>query len=128
MQNKHSLQFKCPACKTAIRFSVFNLQEHALINCTGCAKKYAFTDPDLIRQLKKFEALCSQIHESQEILGNASVGIDIGEHQVKVPYKLLLTRLNSMIDLNIEGALISIAFRVEPTKDHSFLSTKGGER
>lgn len=85
--------------------------------CPGCSKKYGFEDPALLRQLKKFEALCAQIHESQEILGNASVGIDVGEHHVKVPYKLLLTRLNSSLDLDIEGKLISITFRIEPTQE-----------
>jgi hypothetical protein len=71
-----------------------------------------------MRQLRKFEALCSQIQESQEILGNASVGIDVGEHHVKVPYKLLLTRLNSTLELDMGEARVSIAFRIEPAEEN----------
>ena len=67
--------------------------------------------------MKKFEALCKQICESEEILGNASIGVDCGEHHVKIPYKLLLTRLNSCLDLKIGDQSISITFRIEPLKD-----------
>ena len=125
MQKKHSLEFKCLNCQSSIRFSFFNLNEQPPLNCSGCSKKYAFGDPNLIRQLKKFEALCSQIHESQEILGNASVGIDVGEHHVKVPYKLLLTRLNTNLDLDIDGVVVSITSRIEPTKEVNNLSQMG---
>ena len=76
-----------------------------------------------VRQVKKFEALCRVIHESEEILGHASVGVDVGEHHVKVPYKLLLTRLSSSLELNMNGNTVSIAFRSEPTKEkHAFAS------
>jgi len=117
MQKGHTLHFKCRHCSTPILFSVFELENHSLLKCQGCEKKYAFTDASLIRQMKKFEALCRQIHESEEILGSASVGVDVGEHHVKVPFKLLLTRLSSTLDLIMEGQKISIAFRIEPIKD-----------
>jgi hypothetical protein len=116
MQKSHSLLFKCLNCHNPVRFSIFKLNVQPILTCAGCSKKYAFGDPNLVRQLQKFEALCSQIHESQEILGNASVGVDVGEHHVKVPYKLLLTRLNSSLDLCMDGTVISITFRIEPTK------------
>ncbi|MFQ5729416.1 MAG: hypothetical protein ACE5GN_03550 [Waddliaceae bacterium] len=74
-------------------------------------------DENLRRQLRKFEALCQQILDSEEILGNTSVGIDIGEHHVKVPYKLLLTRLNSSLELMIGDQPVSIVFRLEPALD-----------
>ena len=80
-------------------------------------KKYAFTDPTLTRQIKKFEALCCKIHDAEEILGNASVGVDVGTHHVKVPYKLLLTRLSSSLDLIMNGQTVSITFRIEPVQD-----------
>jgi transcription elongation factor Elf1 len=117
MQKGRTLHFKCLSCCSMVRFSIFELDSHLTLTCSGCAKKYAFTDPALIRQMKKFEALCRQIHESEEILGNAHVGVDVGEHHVKVPYKILLTRLSSNLDLDMNGQKVSIAFRVEPVKD-----------
>lgn len=122
MQKGHSLYFKCISCQQLLQFSVFDLDLQSLIVCQECGKKYAFDDPVLMRHIKKFEALCRQIHDSEEILGNASVGVDVGEHHVKVPYKLLLTRLSSSLELQIGGQNISIAFRIEPTKDS--ISTK----
>jgi len=121
MQKGHNLQFNCLCCGAPVRFSIFELDSQAVLNCEECQKKYAFNDPTLVRQVKKFEALCRQIHDSEEILGHASVGVDVGEHHVKVPYKLLLTRLSSSLDLNMNGSPISIAFRSEPTKEtHAF--------
>lgn len=117
MQKGHSLHFQCLSCGADVQFSIFELDSSAAIPCHRCEKQYSFNDPVLKRQLKKFEALCCKIVDAEEILGNACVGIDIGEHHVKVPYKLLLTRLGSSLDLNIEGRKIPIAFRIEPGQD-----------
>jgi len=116
MQKGHTLHFKCIECESPIHFSIFDLDQHIPLKCAECNKEYLFNDSTLIRQLKKFEGLCKQIHESEEILGNTSVGVDVGTHHVKVPYKLLLTRLSSSLDLTIDGKTTSIAFRIEPTK------------
>lgn len=119
MQKKHTLEFECLACQQPVRFSIFELNDnHAPISCSKCDKKYAFEDDSLKRQLKKFEALCCQIIDSEEILSNTSVGIDVGEHSVKIPYRLLLTRLNSMLDLKIGDQHVAINFRIEPLKDY----------
>lgn len=117
MQKINTLHFKCISCKSPINFSIFDLDSQTPLYCESCEKQYVFTDSNLVRQLKKFEALCRQIHDSEEILGNACVGVDVGSHHVKVPYKLLLTRLNSSLQLNMDGESVSITFRIEPIKD-----------
>jgi len=118
MQKGHLLQFNCQACQKPIEFSVFELdKDDARLQCPHCKRKYCFQDETLKRQLKKFEDLCLQLIESEEILSNTAVGIDIGEHSIKVPYKLLLTRLNSHLDLMIGDQPLSISFRLEPLKD-----------
>lgn len=121
-QKGNTLQFNCLGCKNPVIFSVFDLDQHIPIPCSGCSKKYAFDDETLIRQMKKFEALCRQIQNSEEILGGTSVGVDVGEHHVKVPYKLLLTRLSSSLELTIGGQKVSIFFRIEPIKETPALS------
>lgn len=122
MQKGHTLHFNCLCCKSPVTFSVFELDRQEAIPCAGCSKKYAFTDPTLVRQMKKFDALCRQIQDSEEILGGSSVGVDVGEHHVKVPYKLLLTRLSSSLELTMAGQKVSIFFRIEPTKDTPSIS------
>lgn len=118
MQKGHQLQFDCVSCDQQVTFSIFQLDHsQGLTSCDSCKKKYLFDDEDLKRQLKKFEALCRQICESEEILSNTSIGIDVGDQHVKIPYKLLLTRLNSCIDLMVGDQPVSIRFRLEPTKD-----------
>lgn len=118
MQKGHLLTFQCDNCTQNLSFSVVDLDKNpGKVTCEHCSKEYAFSDPDLKRQLKKFEALCRQIADSEEILSNASVGIDVGPHHVKVPYKILLTRLNSSLELVIGDRPLTIEFRMEPLKD-----------
>lgn len=115
----HRLHFACEGCEGEVHFSAFggrDLQKPLI--CKGCGKKYLFCDETLVRQLRHFEALCHQIHESQEILGSSSIAIDLGEHHhVKVPFDILLTRLSSIIELEINGKKTVISFRLEPLKD-----------
>lgn len=116
-QKGKTLEFHCQRCEHPLPFSLFEMDEGAEITCSQCNQNYFFNDETLIRQLKKFHALCLQIRDSQEILGNTSVGIDIGSEQVKIPFKLLLTRLRSCLDLTLEGKPLTISFRFEPIND-----------
>jgi len=118
MQKGHLLQFTCQQCKKNIEFSIFDLEQSGhCIQCHSCQKKYVFNDDNLIRQLKKFASLCRQIIDSEEILGNTIVGIDIDDKHIKIPYKLLLTRFTSSLDLIMGDQPVSIRFRIEPLKD-----------
>lgn len=118
MQKGHYLQFDCQDCQQPVRFSVFELERrHDLLICPHCGQKYHLEDENLKRQLRKFEMLCRQIVDSEEILANTAVGIDVGDRHVKVPYKILLTRLNSTLDLHIGNRPVSIEFRFEPLHD-----------
>lgn len=118
MQKGHRLQILCKACKEPIQFSVFELEKGShQIQCKSCDKTYLFDDEVLVRQIKKFDTLCRTIRDSEEILSNTSVGIDVSDKHVKVPYKILLTRLSSSLDLIVGDQPLSIVFRIEPTKD-----------
>jgi hypothetical protein len=114
MQKGHHLQFECQSCKHPVTFSLFELHTQPLVPCPTCQKPYHFDDPKLIRQLTKFEALCRQIRESEEILGSTNVGVDVEGKQIKIPFKILLTRLSSCLDLMINGKPFVISFRFEP--------------
>jgi len=111
-----TFQLECIECKNSVDFSPLELDAASqLVSCKECNKKYAFGDGTLKRQLKKFAALCLQIQDSQEILGDASVAVTVGEKEVQVPYKLLLTRLKSVLNLKIGDKRTTVVFRVEPT-------------
>lgn len=118
MQVGHKLQIHCQGCTAPILFSVLDRENFdSIVPCPKCGKKYAFEDESLLRHLRQFESLCRQIHASEEILGGTSIAIDVGSHHVKVPFNILLTRLSSVIDLEVGGKKFSVAFRVEPLKD-----------
>jgi DNA-directed RNA polymerase subunit RPC12/RpoP len=118
MQKGHHLEFECLECQKPVLFSIFELDKSDTpIVCSSCRKQYLLEDSTLKRQLKKFEALCEQIVESEEILGNTAIGINVGDQHVKIPYKLLLTRLNTSLDLTIGDQKVSILFRLEPGID-----------
>lgn len=117
MQKGHHLEFTCQKCQHTVKFSVLQPLQLNTLRCENCQQNYQFTDENLNRQLHKFESLCRQIQESEEILGDTSVGIDVGGHQVKVPYKILLARLNPTLNLKIGDKSLDIRFRIEPIKD-----------
>ena len=118
MQRGHQLEFSCVFCKHPVSFSVLHTQGNAHSpTCPHCKKVYSFSNSALLEKLRKFEALCRQIHESEEILGDTAVAVDVAGHQVKVPYRLLLTRLSSLLELKIGDHRVDIAFRIEPLQD-----------
>jgi hypothetical protein len=114
----HKLQFHCQNCEEPILFSVLDRKHFTkVVPCVSCGRKYAFDDESLLKHLMQFEALCHQIYASEEILGSSAIAIDVGNHHVKVPFNILLTRLSSVIELNVNGKKSTILFRVEPLKD-----------
>jgi len=117
MQKGHCLQFCCQSCECPIQFSIFDIEKKEKISCPTCSLVYDFDDEILKRQLVKFENLCRQIQLSEEILSNATLGIYCGDREVKIPYKLLLTRLNSTLDLIVGGRPLTMTFRIDPTTD-----------
>lgn len=118
MQKGHVLHFECQKCHGEVDFSIFELDRlKGIISCPTCREKYLFHDENLRRQLEKFEKLCRQIVESEEILSDTCVGIDIEGRQVKVPYKILLARLSSTLNLTVGDQPLSIDFRLEPLED-----------
>ncbi len=121
MQKGHLLQFSCQSCQNPIQFSVFDIEKNENVCCSECGLIYDFSDEGLRRQLRKFENLCRQIQLSEEILSNTSVGIYMGDREIKIPYKLLLTRLNSTLDLMVGDRPLTITFRIEPTIDTPLL-------
>lgn len=121
MQKGHSLQINCQSCNTHIHFSIFGIEKNEYIKCPECGLQYDFSDETLKRQLKKFEKLCRQLKESEEILANTSVGIYVTGKQIEIPYNLLLSRLNSTLNLMIGNKPIKVTFRIEPAVDTPML-------
>ena len=111
---KSVFQIPCLHCKHPVSFALFELEKECVIECSHCKKKYAIGDQTLKRQLAQFARLCREIRASEEILGSSSIAVDVGPHSVKIPFKILLTRLQSTLDLKIGSERVSVVFRTEP--------------
>jgi hypothetical protein len=114
-KDQYNIEFKCidEKCDEFLCLSIKEIENNPTVTCSGCRKTYTFNE-DFIVKMKKFEKLVLAVREAEDILGSTNVAINIKGHQIKVPYRLLLTRLNTLITLNIGGKEISFRFRVEP--------------
>ena len=113
MKTQGSFQLDCISCQHPVVFSVSDLDK--IVRCSECGQKYGLNEEPLKRQLKKFAALCKQIQESEEILGNTAVAVEVGTSKVQVPFKILLTRLKSTLTLQVGDKRLVVTFRTQTT-------------
>jgi hypothetical protein len=115
----------CVNCKAPVPFALKLLDKFPCISkCPGCKKPFGIEPGSLARQIKLFVALCQQLDASEEILSDASVAVRVGNEEVKVPFKLLLTRLRSTLDIEVDGQKVSISYRTEPLQVAKSLTTQ----
>ncbi len=115
MKDYDAIEFIClgESCRNIIPISVLKIENSKNVVCKKCGKKYIFNE-ELIGKIKKFEKLIITVREAEDILGNTNVGIHLDGHEVKLPYRLLLTRMNTLLTLDIGGQEFTFRFRVEP--------------
>jgi len=87
--------------------------------CPECHKSYEF-DTSLKEKLTKLTELIVAVRKAESILGDCNVAVTVPGGTVKIPYALLLTRLNTMITLNIGDTDVDFHFRVEPSSPETF--------
>jgi hypothetical protein len=117
VQVGNNLEFRCikEGCGELVKFSVFDISKNHSIRCAKCDKEYTFGE-ELMGKLSKFEKLCRAVNEADDILSDTNVGINVHSHEVRIPFRLLLTRLNTELNMNVGGKDIQIRFRVNPSK------------
>jgi len=107
----------CTECNHAIEISLCSLSTIPfIVQCSRCQKQYGFNDSTIVQQMKQFIALCKEIKASEDILSKASIAVRIGSQEVKIPFKLLLTRLRSTLDLTVGDKKMTLSYRTEPKK------------
>jgi len=113
-----TIEFRCvnDQCKQVLSFTMLDADEQPLLRCAGCGREYVFNE-GLRAKFKKFARLVDAVRDAEEILGDTNVGLDIQGHSVQVPYRLLLTRMNTLLTLDIGGAKFNFRVRVEPLED-----------
>jgi len=107
-------------CNTTIQFNLMSLKENqGQVGCPNCHRQYQF-DRSFLKKLEKLRNLVLAVREAEDILGSCNIAITTPAGEVKIPYQLLLTRLNTMISLSVGGHQMDFNFRVEPLQDGTF--------
>ena len=116
------IEFKCinAACATPIDFSLTEIESNGTLICPHCRKAYSF-HPDFVDKMKRFYKLVEAVQDARDILGNANVAINVKGNEIKIPYRLLLTRMNTLITLKMDDGELTFRFRVEPLNDNEVI-------
>lgn len=109
------IDFECldEDCLATVQCNVMQLEETGgKVCCPECRREYrfgrAFRD-----KLRRFRQLILAVHNAQDLLGDVSVGVTTAVGERRIPYRLLLTRLNTLITLDMNGRKVDFRFRVE---------------
>ncbi|MDD5557273.1 MAG: hypothetical protein PHN82_08495 [bacterium] len=118
MGRDSTIEFRCvnEECKEVLSFPVLEVNEDTAVTCAGCGRRYVFNE-ELRAKFLKFARLVEAVRQAEEILGMTKVGLDIQGHSIQVPYRILLTRMNTFLALDIGGRKFNFRLRVEPLKD-----------
>jgi len=114
--------FACldPECQATVSVNLLELKKkRGRIMCPVCHREYQF-EPDFLDKLEKLRRLVDAVRDAADILGDVHVGIATPAGEVKIPYWLLLTRMNTVFTLDMAGQKIEFHFRVESVGDGSF--------
>ena len=119
---KPQLDFRCLTddCSGVVAFDLDSVTDSEFqAVCPVCHRAYALDDT-LRGKLIKMMKLISAIRECEDILGDSVVSVNVAGGNVRIPYALLLTRLNTMISLDVAGKKTDFHLWVEPSNPQVF--------
>ncbi len=119
---KAQIDFQCldDNCDGIIKFSLADIADSSFQTvCPKCYHTYEL-DGQLREKLLKMLNLITTLREVEDILGDCKISINVANGEVKIPYALLLTRLNTMISLKIGNHEVDFHLRVEPGAEETF--------
>jgi hypothetical protein len=107
-------------CKAAVSFNLMEVKgEGDRIVCPQCRREYHL-DTAFLGKLQRLRKLVLTVQEAADLLGDVNVAVTTPQGEVKVPYWLMLTRLNTIITLELGGKTVDFNFRVEPLNRETF--------
>ena len=116
------IEFKCvePDCGELVRFTLADVSDSEFqAVCKKCHRPYAF-DEALSSKLCRMLKLISVIRDSEDLLGDAMISVNVAQGSVKIPYAMMLTRLNTVITLDLGDCKRDFHLRVEPSGAETF--------
>ena len=121
---KAQIDFHCLDSENCSGVVKFNLSEICDKDfqavCPKCHRAYEL-DEVLRNKLMRMLNLVAAIRDAEDILGDSSVAVTVaGAKEVKIPYALLLTRLNTLITLNYGDKKVDFHLWIEPSSPETF--------
>ena len=116
------LDFKClsDGCDGIVKFDLNQVADPDFqAVCPVCHRAFAL-DETLRDKLIRMMKLIASIRDCEDILGDSVVAVKVAGGEVKVPYALLLTRLNTMISLEFGDKKTDFHLWVEPSGPQTF--------
>ena len=119
---KAQIDFHCfdADCDGMVKFNLADIASRDFqAVCPKCHRAYAL-DEGLRDKLSRMLALIVAIRNSEDILGSSIVSVNVAGGEVRIPYALLLTRLNTLITLELGGKKVDFHLWVEPSSPDTF--------
>ena len=119
---KAQIDFHCfsPECDGVVKFNLADIAGRDFqAVCPKCHRSYAL-DSGLKDKLGRMLELIIAIRKAEDILGDSNVSVNVAGGEVKIPYAILLTRLNTLITLEVGGRKVDFHLWVEPASPDTF--------
>lgn len=119
---KAQIDFQCFSgeCEGVVKFNLADIAGRDFqAVCPKCHRSYAL-DPVLKDKLGRMLDLITAIRKAEDILGDSNVSVNVAGGEVKIPYALLLTRLNTLITLEVGDRKVDFHLWVEPASPDTF--------
>ena len=119
---KAQIDFHCfePDCDAVVKFNLADIASRDFqAVCPKCHRAYALDDT-LRDKLGRMLELINAIRNSEDILGDSIVSVNVAGGEVRIPYALLLTRLNTLITLEVGGRRTDFHLWIEPSSPDTF--------
>ncbi len=119
---KAQIDFHCldGNCDGVIKFNLADVASRDFqAVCRKCHRTYEF-DKELRDKLRRMLGLVVAIREAEDILGDSNVSVNVAGGEVKIPYALLLTRLNTLLTLNFGDRKVDFHLWIEPSSPDTF--------
>ena len=119
---KAQIDFHCleDNCTEVIKFNLADVASRDFqAVCPKCHRAYQL-DSALRDKLTRMLDLVQSIRKAEDILGDAMVSVNVAGGDVRIPYVLLLTRLNTLITLDFGDRKVDFHLWIEPSSQDTF--------
>ncbi len=119
---KAQIDFHCfdEHCDGIVKFNLADIAGRDFqAVCPKCHHAYTL-DATLRDKLGRMLILINAIRQAEDILGDSNVSVNVAGGEVKIPYALLLTRLNTLITLEVGDRKVDFHLWIEPSSPDTF--------